>query len=263
MLKSLMGLEPRMILCMEAVADLSKFHPPLEPNVQRSIVAWALGMVLGGPPIASDPAGQALQQEGKEALPRMLRGLIREDPSSGHLLTLLDQLLYWHQVRWPAPRARACALITDLLAATKMPGWHIIDQDEYGHLVAKLSVSLADPEAEVREKAREVIGQLLRLQQKEQGRSKKTISWEEDPERPWMESYAHLTAAAEVRRPVCGAGQAVLGKASPLGPGPRGPFLIPREGHRRALLGESSGSGVQRDWESPLPFGMPQLWSMP
>ncbi|XP_077168497.1 uncharacterized protein LOC143824763 [Paroedura picta] len=198
MLKSFMGLEPRFILSMEAVADLSKFHPPLEPNVQRSIVAWALGMVLGGPPIGSDPAGQALQQEGEEALRRLLRGLIREDPSSGHLFTLLDQLLYWHRVRWPAPRARACALITDLLAATKMPGWNITERDQYGHLVAKLSVSLADPEAEVREKAREVIGQLLRLQQKEQGRSKKTISWEEDPERPWMESYAHLIAAAEV-----------------------------------------------------------------
>ncbi|XP_077202087.1 uncharacterized protein LOC143841557 [Paroedura picta] len=77
-----------------------------------------------------------------------------------------------------------------------MPGLNIIDQDEYGHLVAKLSVSLADPEGEVREKVREVMGQLMQVEQKGQGRSK--FTWEEDPERPWRESYAHLIGAAEV-----------------------------------------------------------------
>ncbi|XP_077187502.1 uncharacterized protein LOC143834708 [Paroedura picta] len=72
----------------------------------------------------------------------------------------------------------------------------IFSQHTFGHVVAKLSVSLADPEAEVREKAREVFGQLMQLQQKKQGRSQ--FTWEEDPERPWRESYAHLITAAEV-----------------------------------------------------------------
>ncbi|XP_077192370.1 maestro heat-like repeat-containing protein family member 7 [Paroedura picta] len=195
--KSFLALEARMVGCMEAVAELSKFHPPLRTDLRQSIVAWALGMVLGGPPIQADPAGQALQQKAEEALRRMLQGLIREDPSAGHLDTLLDQLLYWLRVSWPAPRARAAALLRDvLLDACKMPGLNIFSQDTFGHVVAKLSVSLADPEAEVREKAREVFGQLMQLQQKKRGRSQ--FTWEEDPERPWRESYAHLITAAEV-----------------------------------------------------------------
>ncbi|XP_077168675.1 uncharacterized protein LOC143824826 [Paroedura picta] len=141
-----------------------------------------------------------------------------------------------------------------------MPGWNIIDQDGYGHLVAKLSVSLADPEAEVREKAREVIGQLLRLQQKEQGRSKKTISWEEDPERPWMESYAHLTAAAEVfggplsERQRLSFQEAALEDALSLdgrwvreGGRPLGPPLPPGPGQ-----GPAGGGGDRRPSEQPL-----------
>ncbi|KAL8181176.1 UNVERIFIED_CONTAM: hypothetical protein K2H54_049092 [Gekko kuhli] len=112
---------------------------------------------------------KALQQQGEVGLQRMLLALVMEDPSAGHWLALLDT---------------------------------IVEEPAFGGLVAKLAVSLADPDAGVREKAREVIGQLLQLLLCQQGlkgekRRRSTIKWEEDPERPWRESYLHLTSVAE------------------------------------------------------------------
>ncbi|KAL8181175.1 UNVERIFIED_CONTAM: hypothetical protein K2H54_049067 [Gekko kuhli] len=209
MLDSFFELEPKFIIAMRAVEELSKFQPPLQPELKTSIVAWALGLVLSGSPGPEDPAQQvhgtpiassgrlrpsfregcipwgqetvslfgswiwgalhqALQQQGEVGLQRMLLALVMEDPSAGHWLALLDT---------------------------------IVEEPAFGGLVAKLAVSLADPEAEVREKAREVIGQLLQLlcQQglKGEKRRRSTIKWEEDPEHPWRESYLHLTSVAE------------------------------------------------------------------
>ncbi|KAL8181187.1 UNVERIFIED_CONTAM: hypothetical protein K2H54_049282 [Gekko kuhli] len=115
---------------------------------------------------------KALQQQGEVGLQRMLLALLMEDPSAGHWLALLDT---------------------------------IVEEPAFGGLVAKLAVSLADPDAGVREKAREVIGQLLQLLLCQQGlkgekRRRSTIKWEEDPQRPWRESYLHLTSVAEVFR---------------------------------------------------------------
>ncbi|KAL8181209.1 UNVERIFIED_CONTAM: hypothetical protein K2H54_049691 [Gekko kuhli] len=169
MLDSFFELEPKFIIAMRAVEELSKFQPPLQPELKTSIVAWALGLVLSGSPGPEDPAQQALQQQGEVGLQRMLLALLMEDPSAGHWLALLDT---------------------------------IVEEPAFGGLVAKLAVSLADPEAEVREKAREVIGQLLQLLLCQQGlkgekRRRSTIKWEEDPQRPWRESYLHLTSVAE------------------------------------------------------------------
>ncbi|KAL8181190.1 UNVERIFIED_CONTAM: hypothetical protein K2H54_049312 [Gekko kuhli] len=168
MLDSFFELEPKFIIAMRAVEELSKFQPPLHLELKTSIVAWALGLVLGGSPGPEDPAQQALQQQGEVGLQRMLLALLMEDPSAGHWLALLDT---------------------------------IVEDPAFGGLVAKLAVSLADPDAGVREKAREVIGQLLQLllcQQGLKGKKKRTtIKWEEDPQRPWRESYLHLTSVAE------------------------------------------------------------------
>ncbi|KAL8181188.1 UNVERIFIED_CONTAM: hypothetical protein K2H54_049297 [Gekko kuhli] len=172
MLDSFFELEPKFIIAMRAVEELSKFQPPLQPELKTSIVAWALGLVLSGSPGPEDPAQQALQQQGEVGLQRMLLALLMEDPSAGHWLALLET---------------------------------IVEDPAFGGLVAKLAVSLADPDAGVREKAREVIGQLLQLLLCQQGlkgekKRRSTIKWEEDPERPWRESYLHLTSVAEVFR---------------------------------------------------------------
>ncbi|KAL8174460.1 UNVERIFIED_CONTAM: hypothetical protein K2H54_045672 [Gekko kuhli] len=55
------------------------------------MVAWALGLVLGGSPAGHEAAGgQGLWQEGEESLHRMLLDFLREDPSTGNFFTLLD-----------------------------------------------------------------------------------------------------------------------------------------------------------------------------
>ncbi|KAL8198963.1 UNVERIFIED_CONTAM: hypothetical protein K2H54_030515 [Gekko kuhli] len=55
------------------------------------MVAWALGLGLGGSPAGHKDAGdQGLWQEGEEGLHRMLLAFLREDPSAGDFFTLLD-----------------------------------------------------------------------------------------------------------------------------------------------------------------------------
>ncbi|KAL8182961.1 UNVERIFIED_CONTAM: hypothetical protein K2H54_009712 [Gekko kuhli] len=232
MMDSFFGVDPKFILAMRAVEELSEFQPPLSRELQTSIVAWALGLVLGGSPGHEDPAQQALQQQGEVGLQRMLLALLTEDPSAGHWLTLLDQISYRLRVQWPAPRARASALLAHLLKdATRLPAFNTLESLALGHSplstkrspldlgpsgrilplaawLAKLAVSLADPDADVREKAREVIGQLLKIllcQQHDpgQGLSLQQAALEDvlSLARPWVREgglvllYTHLGQA--------------------------------------------------------------------
>ncbi|KAL8165870.1 UNVERIFIED_CONTAM: hypothetical protein K2H54_055895 [Gekko kuhli] len=198
MLDSFFAIEPKFILAMRAVEELS-------PELKTSIVTWALGLVLGGSAGHEDPAQQ--------------------------------EISYWLRVQWPSPRDRASTFLTHLLKdATRLPAFNTIGEDPaFGGLVAKLAVSLADPDAGVREKGREVIGQFLQILLCQQGlkgekKRRSTIRWEEDPQRPWRESYLHLTSVAEERRTFPGAGGAAWRKASPL------KAFVHSTGNRRATL---------------------------
>ncbi|KAL8220286.1 UNVERIFIED_CONTAM: hypothetical protein K2H54_042718 [Gekko kuhli] len=50
MMDSFFSIEPKSLLAMRAVGELSKFQPPIIQDLQTSMVAWALGLVLGGSP---------------------------------------------------------------------------------------------------------------------------------------------------------------------------------------------------------------------
>ncbi|KAL8197608.1 UNVERIFIED_CONTAM: hypothetical protein K2H54_034184 [Gekko kuhli] len=92
MTDSFFSIEPRFLLAMRAVGELSKFKPPISRDLRTSMVAWALGLVLGGSPAGHEDAGdQGLWQEGEEGLHRMLLAFLREDPSAGNFFTLLDE----------------------------------------------------------------------------------------------------------------------------------------------------------------------------
>ncbi|KAL8197582.1 UNVERIFIED_CONTAM: hypothetical protein K2H54_033444 [Gekko kuhli] len=92
MTDSFFSIEPRFLLAMRAVGELSKFQPPISRDLRTSMVAWALGLVLGGSPAGHEDAGdQGLWQEGEEGLHRMLLAFLREDPSAGNFFTLLDE----------------------------------------------------------------------------------------------------------------------------------------------------------------------------
>ncbi|KAL8163814.1 UNVERIFIED_CONTAM: hypothetical protein K2H54_038809 [Gekko kuhli] len=93
MMDSFFSIEPKFLLAMRAVGDLSKFQSPISRDLRTSMVAWALGLVLGGSPAGhKDAGGQDLWQEGEEGLHRMLLAFLREDPSAGIFFTLLDLL---------------------------------------------------------------------------------------------------------------------------------------------------------------------------
>ncbi|KAL8165890.1 UNVERIFIED_CONTAM: hypothetical protein K2H54_056564 [Gekko kuhli] len=213
MLDSFFAIEPKFILAMRAVEELS-------PELKTSIVTWALGLVLGGSPGHEDPAQQvrgtpvtntpADPASSGRLRPSFGEGCIPWGHENVSLFgswirgALHQQISYWLRVQWPSPRDRASTFLTHLLKdATRLPAFNTIGEDPaFGGLVAKLAVSLADPDADVREKGREVIGQFLQILLCQQGlkgekKRRSTIRWEEDPQRPWRESYLHLTSVAE------------------------------------------------------------------
>ncbi|KAL8220291.1 UNVERIFIED_CONTAM: hypothetical protein K2H54_043060 [Gekko kuhli] len=84
MMDSFFSIEPKSLLAMRAVGELSKFQPPMSWDLWTSMVAWALGLVLGWSPAGHEDAGdQGLWQEGEEGLRRMLLAFLMEDPSAG------------------------------------------------------------------------------------------------------------------------------------------------------------------------------------
>ncbi|KAL8174663.1 UNVERIFIED_CONTAM: hypothetical protein K2H54_050820 [Gekko kuhli] len=87
---SFFSIEPKSLLATRAVGEL-RFQPPISRDPWTSMVAWALGLVLGGSPAGHGEAGnQGPWQEGEEGLHRMLLAFLREDPSAGNFFTLLD-----------------------------------------------------------------------------------------------------------------------------------------------------------------------------
>ncbi|KAL8211784.1 UNVERIFIED_CONTAM: hypothetical protein K2H54_016462 [Gekko kuhli] len=104
MMDSFFSIEPKFLLAMRAVGELSKFQPPISWDLRASMVAWALGLVLGGSPADHEEAGgQGLRQEREEGLHPMLLALLREDPSAGNFFTLLD-VIAWERCRRDAER---------------------------------------------------------------------------------------------------------------------------------------------------------------
>ncbi|KAL8220383.1 UNVERIFIED_CONTAM: hypothetical protein K2H54_044927 [Gekko kuhli] len=102
MMGSFFSIEPKFLLTMRAVGELSKFQPPISRDLRTSMVAWALGLVLSGSPAGHEDAGdQGLWQEGEKGLHRMLLAFLREDPLAGNFFTLLDVNARERHRRWP------------------------------------------------------------------------------------------------------------------------------------------------------------------
>ncbi|XP_048361810.1 uncharacterized protein LOC125437840 [Sphaerodactylus townsendi] len=201
MVASLLEVGPTLLSAMAAVERLSKFQPKFSAPLRRSLETWGLRLVLGRPSVPGEEGAQAPGSAAEKGLLAMLAGLLREDPSAGHLASLLEQLVYWAQVDWEAPRHRSIKVILDLLGAMReLPSINILEGDGLGSLVVQLAVSLADPEGSIREKAREVMSQLLTMLLRRRGlRGKRPrLVWAQDAQRPWRASCFDLVSIYEL-----------------------------------------------------------------
>uniref|UniRef100_A0ACB8EB76 Uncharacterized protein n=1 Tax=Sphaerodactylus townsendi TaxID=933632 RepID=A0ACB8EB76_9SAUR len=130
-----------------------------------------------GPEDCADPCTATTEagQAGRR-LPRPLCLRMRAEDCAGRCPTgrgvtlrlrcrfLPQQLVYWAQVDWEAPRYRSTTIIANLLGIMKeLPSISILEEDVLGHVVVQLAVSLADPEEGIQQKAREVMSQLLTM----------------------------------------------------------------------------------------------------
>ncbi|XP_048357712.1 uncharacterized protein LOC125435561 [Sphaerodactylus townsendi] len=176
---------------MATVQKLSQFQPPLGPDLRSSIVAWAVRLIVSGSPGPHQPHQLELQDRAEKGLREMLEQLLREDPSAGHVVGLLEHLAYWLQTSCPTARSRAASLSSCLLQfAGRLPSFPIRDSAALGNLL----------DTGIREQARGTLGQLHRLLQCRRGLRKKTRGprWEVDPGQPWKEGFLHLRHVGEV-----------------------------------------------------------------
>uniref|UniRef100_A0ACB8FK08 Uncharacterized protein n=1 Tax=Sphaerodactylus townsendi TaxID=933632 RepID=A0ACB8FK08_9SAUR len=175
MVDSLLAVGPTLLLAVAAVCGSLgvKFHLAFSAPLCRSLETRGLRLVLSR---SSGPAAEASQAPGDMAeggLLNMLGGLLQEDPFAGPLASILDQLVYWAQVDWEAPRYRSLNVILDLLGVMReLPSFNILEEDVLGSLGVQLAVS-------VRGKRRCPV-------------------WAHDPEWPWRVSCFHLLTMAEV-----------------------------------------------------------------
>ncbi|KAL8175871.1 UNVERIFIED_CONTAM: hypothetical protein K2H54_011407 [Gekko kuhli] len=195
---------PLSLQAMNTLGDISRFQPPLSKGLRTAIAGWALQLVVNGTPGGDSPPGQGACKAAEEGLRKMLQELLREDPSASHLVGLLERVAYWMQSGRVAVRARAVSLSSSLLCfASGLPSFQMPDDAALGHLLVQLAVSLADPEADIRERARETLGQLYRMLLCHQGLRKKNTReprWRRDPAQPWKEGYLHLIQVGEMFR---------------------------------------------------------------
>ncbi|XP_077166291.1 uncharacterized protein LOC143823652 [Paroedura picta] len=161
MVRSLVGTPTSCLLALRAITGLSRFQPPLEEDLRRSLISLGTHLVWTCVSSKESTAGQALEG--------MFKGLLKEAPTTRHLVGLLDHLTYWMEVGEAEVRAQAASLCSSLLQfARDLPSFQNAAEPQLGSLAARLAVSLLDPEPVIRERAREAVSQLhgLLLQQK-------------------------------------------------------------------------------------------------
>uniref|UniRef100_A0ACB8EV40 Uncharacterized protein n=1 Tax=Sphaerodactylus townsendi TaxID=933632 RepID=A0ACB8EV40_9SAUR len=125
---------------MATVQKLRQFQPPLGPDLRSSIVAWAVRLIVSGSP---GPNQLELQERAEKGLQEMLEQLLREDPSAGHVVGLLEVSVEktrrgGREVpaeaagasgretscrKEPAPPIRPPALLQGLRKKTRAPRW--------------------------------------------------------------------------------------------------------------------------------------------
>ncbi|XP_060103351.1 maestro heat-like repeat-containing protein family member 1 [Heteronotia binoei] len=104
-----------LICAMFAIQNLSKLKPPLPTDVESSILRFALQGVLSMDIEEANAHSQALYKTSSDTLQAMLKGLLEEEPTTGHLLFILEHINFWIKSRDPKERARAQKVSTALL----------------------------------------------------------------------------------------------------------------------------------------------------
>ncbi|XP_077157620.1 maestro heat-like repeat-containing protein family member 7 [Paroedura picta] len=148
-----------LICAMFAIQNLSKIKTPLPPDVESGVLRFALQGVLSADIEDSNPHNQALYKTSIDTLQAMLKGLLEEEPTTGHILFILEHINFWIKSRDPKEKARAQKVNTALLQHM-MLSQHFDDFDDHpllGRHVAELALCLTDTSQDVNEQAREGI----------------------------------------------------------------------------------------------------------
>ncbi|XP_061488450.1 maestro heat-like repeat-containing protein family member 7 [Rhineura floridana] len=150
---------------MLTVYNLSKMKPPLDPQLESGVLRLALHGIFNMETDSGNPHSQALYRSSTDTMEIMLKGLLSEDPTTSHLLFILEHINFWIHSSDTQERSRAINCSTSLLRhALRLSDFDKSGElPALGHHVAQFGICITDPLEDVSCQARLTINCLYEL----------------------------------------------------------------------------------------------------
>ncbi|KAJ7309527.1 hypothetical protein JRQ81_007574 [Phrynocephalus forsythii] len=152
-------------LVIRAIYYLSQIKPSTPRDMETHLLDLVLQAISKLEEPEDDPAGQASYNNMRADLPHLLQGLWEEEPSSAHLLSILNHLRVW--IHSPKGQERAWAMETMaafLRNSTALPDFHLPELVlQLKGLLTDIGICVTDAKEEVRPYAREILRHLCPL----------------------------------------------------------------------------------------------------
>ncbi|XP_053121956.1 uncharacterized protein LOC128331926 isoform X1 [Hemicordylus capensis] len=100
--------------CMSTISNLSKFKPPLSPELESRVLCAVIKRVISSDIRRMDVCSQTMYKDASAALMIMLQRLLEENPTTAHLLHILEHFKGWILSRVVQEKAEAIKATTHL-----------------------------------------------------------------------------------------------------------------------------------------------------
>ncbi|XP_078236100.1 maestro heat-like repeat-containing protein family member 7 [Pogona vitticeps] len=156
---------------LTALSHLSRLKPKTPRELETCFLRLALPVLASLQELSQDPEEQTFYENTTQTWQVLLQSLLREDPTIGHLFSLLDHFHHWLQSEKGTERAWAMQKMAALLRqAVLLRDLKLREEvHQVGQYVADLGILLADAEMEVGWWARESLHRLFQLLLRQRG----------------------------------------------------------------------------------------------
>uniref|UniRef100_A0ABM5ESD8 Maestro heat-like repeat-containing protein family member 7 n=1 Tax=Pogona vitticeps TaxID=103695 RepID=A0ABM5ESD8_9SAUR len=197
---------------LTALYHLSRLKPKTPRELETRFLGLALPVLASLEDLSQDREEQTFYENTTQTWQVLLQSLLREDPTIGHLFSLLDQQQFGLQSEKGTERAWATRNITALLRrAVHMQDFKLGEEiHQVGQFVASFGILLADAEMEVGWRAQESLHMLFQLLLRQRGIKTREAPrlWPKEKQLEWgMAAYKNIASVGKVRiLPLTGSG---------------------------------------------------------
>ncbi|XP_072836087.2 maestro heat-like repeat-containing protein family member 7 [Pogona vitticeps] len=195
-----------------ALSHLSRLKPKTPRELETRFLGLALPVLASLQELSQDREEQTFYENTTQSMQVLLQSLLQEDPTIGHLFSLLDQLQFGLQSEKGTERAWATQNITALLRQAVLLRDLKLGEEvrQVGQFVANLGILLADAEMEVGWRAQESLHRLFQLLLRQRGINTREAPrlWCSEKQLEWgIASYKNIGRVGKVFRELFSAPQ--------------------------------------------------------